>query len=159
MVSPVLEILLPSKTAKFPFRGMDYSPWSSKNLIDRNRLKKIMQVGINIKCMHTSFGWVWSLQFQRYCYLSKTAKFPFWGMDYSPWSLKKLINRNRLKNIMQVGVNVTCMYISFGGRGLSGFGNMATFQKRPNFPFGAWTIVHGHQKIELIRIGSKNSCK
>ena len=48
---------------------------------------------------------------------------------------------------MQVGVNVTCMYISFGGRGLSGFGDMATFQKRPNFPFGAWTIVHGHRKI------------
>ena len=40
MVSPVLEILLPSKMAKFPFWGMDYSPWSSKNLIDRNRLKK-----------------------------------------------------------------------------------------------------------------------
>ena len=76
MISPVLEILLPSKMAKFPFRGMDYSPWSSKNLIDQNRLKKIMQVGIDIKCMHTSFGLVWSLQFQRYCYLSKTAKFP-----------------------------------------------------------------------------------
>ena len=38
--------------------------------------------------------------------------------------------------------------IRFGGRGLSGFGNMATFQKRPNFPFGAWTIVHGHGKIQ-----------
>ena len=56
MVSPVLEILLPSKMAKFPFQGMDYSPWSLKNLIDRNRLKKIMQVGIDIKCTHTSFG-------------------------------------------------------------------------------------------------------
>ena len=42
--------------AKFPFRGMDYSPWSSKNLIDRNRLKKFMQVGIDVKCMHTDFG-------------------------------------------------------------------------------------------------------
>ena len=41
MVSPVLEILLPSKTAKFPFRGM---------------VKKIMQVGIDVKCMHTDFG-------------------------------------------------------------------------------------------------------
>ena len=47
---------LPSKMAKFPFRGMDYSPWSSKNLIDRNRLKKFMQVGIDVKCMHTNFG-------------------------------------------------------------------------------------------------------
>ena len=35
---------------------MDYSPWSSKNLIDRNRLKKFVQVGIDIKCMHTNFG-------------------------------------------------------------------------------------------------------
>ena len=60
---------------------------------------------------------------------------------------------------MQVGVNVTCMYINFGGCGLSGFGDMVTFQKRPNFPFGAWTIVHGHQKIEFIGIGSKKSCK
>ena len=51
----VLEILLPSKTAKFSFRTMDYSPWGSKNLIDRNRLKKIMQVGIDVKCMHTNF--------------------------------------------------------------------------------------------------------
>ena len=64
-----------------------------------------------------------------------------------PWSSKNLNDRNRLKKFMQVGVNVTCMYTSFGGRGLSGFGDMATFQKRPNFPFGAWTIVHGHQKI------------
>ena len=68
-------------------------------------------------------------------------------LAYGPWSSKNLINRNRLKKFMQVGVNVTCMYISFGGRGLTGFGDMATFQKRPNFPFGAWTIVHGHRKI------------
>ena len=116
-----------SKKAKFPFRGMDYSPWLLKNLIYRNRLKKFTQVGIDVKCMQTNFGgrglsgfgdkislwsikvekfnllesaqkihagrdryqvhahqfwWVWSLRFQRYCYLSKTAKFPFRGMDY-----------------------------------------------------------------------------
>ena len=53
---PVSEIWLPFKTAKFPFRGMDYSPWSSKNLINRNRLKKFMQVGIDVTCIHTSFG-------------------------------------------------------------------------------------------------------
>ena len=56
VVSPVSEILLPSKTAKFPFRTMDYSPWSSKNLIDLNWIKKIMQVGIDVKFMHTNFG-------------------------------------------------------------------------------------------------------
>ena len=48
---------------------------------------------------------------------------------------------------MQVGIDGTSMYTSFGGRSFFGFGDMATFQKRPNFPFRAWTIVHGHQKI------------
>ena len=56
VVSPVLEILLPSKTTKFPFRPMDYSPLSSKNLIHRNELKKFMQVGIDVKFIHTNFG-------------------------------------------------------------------------------------------------------
>ena len=55
VVSSVSEILLPSKTAKFPFQGMDYSPWSSKNLIDQNRLKKFMQVWIDVKLIHTNF--------------------------------------------------------------------------------------------------------
>ena len=137
MVSPVSEILLPFKNG----------PWSSKNLIYRNWLKKIHASRGQCHVHVHQFWWAWSLRFWRYGYLSKTAKFPFWGMDYSPWSSKNLINRNRLKKFMQVEVNVTCMYISFGGRGLSGFGDMATFQKRPNFPLEPWTIVHGHRKI------------
>ena len=56
MTPPVSEILLLSKMAKFPFQPMDYSPWSSKNLIDRNRLKKFMQIGIDVKFMYTDFG-------------------------------------------------------------------------------------------------------
>ena len=56
VTSPVSEILLLSKTAKFPFLTMDYSPWSSKNLIDRNRLKKFIQVRIDVTCMYTNFG-------------------------------------------------------------------------------------------------------
>ena len=35
---------------------MDYSPWSSKNLIHRNWLKKFLQVGIDVTYMHTNFG-------------------------------------------------------------------------------------------------------
>ena len=57
VTSSVSEILLLSKTAKFPFRTVDYSPWVSKNLIIRNRLKNYMQVGIDVTCMHTNFGW------------------------------------------------------------------------------------------------------
>ena len=56
MTSLVSEILLPSKMAKFPFLTMDYSPWSSKNLIDRNWLKKFMQLGIDVAYIHTNFG-------------------------------------------------------------------------------------------------------
>ena len=56
VASSVLEILLLSKTAKFPFRTMDYSPWSSKNLIDRNQLKKFMYVGLDATCMYIDFG-------------------------------------------------------------------------------------------------------
>ena len=56
MTSPVSEIPLLSKTAKFPFLTMGYSPWSSKNLIAWNWLKKFMQVGIDVKCIRTNFG-------------------------------------------------------------------------------------------------------
>ena len=60
--------------------------------------------------------------------LSKKAKFPFQTMDYSPWSSKNLIDRNWLKKFMQVGVDVTCMYIDFGGCDLSSFGDTATLK-------------------------------
>ena len=60
--------------------------------------------------------------------LSKTAKFPFLTMDYSPWSSKILINRNWLKKFMQVKVDVTFMYTDFGGCDLFGFGDIATFK-------------------------------
>ena len=59
--------------------------------------------------------------------LSKMAKFPFLSMDYSPWTLKNSIDRNRLKKFMQVGIDVMCMYTNFGGHGFSGFGDIATF--------------------------------
>ena len=56
VTSSISEILVLSKTAKFPFLTMDYSPWSSKNLIKWNQLKKFTQVAVDIKCMHANFG-------------------------------------------------------------------------------------------------------
>ena len=44
-------------------------------------------------------------------------------LAYGPWSSKNLIDRNRLKKFMQVGIDVKRMYTDFGGRGLSGFGD------------------------------------
>ena len=79
---------------------------------------------------------------------SKTAKFPFLTMDYSPWSSKNLINQNQLKKFMQVGIDVKCMYTNFGGCGLSGFEDTATF-KNGQFSLSdhGLYIVHGRQKI------------
>ena len=99
---------------------MDYSPWSSKNLIDWNRLKKFIQVGIDVTCMHTNFGG---------CGLSGFRdQISFKNGQNSPWSSKNIINRNRLKKFMQVGIDVTCMQTNFGGRGLFVFGDIATFK-------------------------------
>ena len=127
VVSPIAEIPLLSKTAKFPFSTMDYSPWSSENLIDRNWLKKIMQVCVDVTCTYTNFGGR-GLSGCGDTAALKTAKFPFPTMDYSPWSSKNLIDRNRLKKIMQVCVDVTCMYTNFSGRGLFGFGDTAALK-------------------------------
>ena len=71
--------------------------------------------------------------------LSKMAKFPFRPMDYSPWSSKNLINQNRLKKFMQIGIDELCMCTNFGAHGLFGFGDTATLKNGQ--------IVHGHQKI------------
>ena len=51
---------------------------------------------------------------------------------------------------MQVGVDVTCMHTSFGGCDPSSFGDMATFQKQPNFPFGAWTMSMVMEKFNRL---------
>ena len=49
VIISVSEILLLSKTANFLFLTMDYSPWSSKNLMNQNWPKKSMQVGVDVK--------------------------------------------------------------------------------------------------------------
>ena len=132
---PVSEIWVPFKNGQFSLWGMDYSPWLWKNSIDRNRLKKFMQLGINVKCMHTNFGGRGLSGFGDMGTLQKLPNFPF-GAWYSPWSWKNSIDRNRLKKFMQLGIDVKCIHTNFGGRGLFGFGDMGTLQKRPNFPFG-----------------------
>ena len=128
VVFSVSEILLLSKTAKFPFRPMDYSPWSSKNLINRNRLKKFMQVGIDVKFIHTNFG---GCDFSGFgditTFKNGQISFSTHGL-YSPWSSKNLIDLNELKKFMQVGIDVKCMHTNFGGCGLFSFGDIATFK-------------------------------
>ena len=66
------------------------------------------------------------------------AKFLFQGMDYSPWSWKNSIDRNRLKKFMQVGIDVKCIHTNFGGRDLFGFGDIGTFKNGQISP-----LTHG----------------
>ena len=57
VTSPVSEIWLPFKNSQIFLLGHGlYSPWSSKILIDRNRLKIFILVGANVTCMHANFG-------------------------------------------------------------------------------------------------------
>ena len=56
---------------------------------------------------------------------------------------------------MQVGIDITCMHISFGGCDPFSFGDMAAFQKRPNFPFGAWTIAMVMEKFNQSESAQK----
>ena len=126
--SPVSEILLLSKTAKFPFPTMDYSPWSSENLIDRNQLKKFMHVGIDVKCIHTNFGGHDLFSFGDIAtFKNGQISLSDHGL-YSPWSSKNLIQWNWLKKFMHVGIDVKCIHTNFGGRDLFSFVDIATFK-------------------------------
>ena len=124
-----------------------YSPWSSKKLFDWNRLEKFMQVGIDVKCMHTLILVGMDSPVSEILLLSKAAKFPFPTMDSSPWSSKNLNDWSRLKEFMQIGVYVTCMHTNFGGHSLSSFGDIATFKNGQFSLSNHGLYIHGHQKI------------
>ena len=59
---------------------------------------------------------------------------------------------------MHLSLDVTYMYTNFGGCECSGFGDIATF-KNGQFSLSTHGLVHGHEKIQLLRIGSKKTCK
>ena len=86
------------KNGQISLRTMDYSPWSSKNLINQNWLKKFMQVEVDVKCMQTNFNGRGLFGFRDFAHFflpSKTAKISLRTMDYSPWGSK---NRIAFKN-------------------------------------------------------------
>ena len=93
-----------------------------------------MQVQIDDKCMHTNFGGRSLSSFGDIA----TFKNGLLTID-CPWSSKNLIDRNRQKKFMHIGIDVKCMHTNFGGHGLSSFGGIASFKNGQ--------IVHGHQKI------------
>ena len=115
------------KNGQISLLTMDYSPWSLKNLIDRNWPKNSCKYGLmSSACTPILVGMAYPVS--EILLLSKTVKFPFLTMDYSPWSSKNLIDRNWPKKFMKVGIDVKCMHTNFGGHGLSGFRDIATFK-------------------------------
>ena len=106
-----------------------------------------MHVGIDVTYMYTDFGGRDLSGFGDTGTLKNGQISLSDPWTIGPWSSKNLINWNRLKKIMHVRIDVTYMYTDFGGRDLSGFGDTGTLKNGQIFPFGPWTIVHGHQKI------------
>ena len=151
--SLVSEILLLSKTANFPFPTMDYSPWSSKSSINRNQLNKFMQIGMDVKCMHTNFG---GRDLFGFGDIATIKNDHFSLSDHG----HQKFNRSESSKKIHASINSCQMHAhQFWWVCPLWFRRYCYFQKRPIFPFRPWTIVHGHQKIQSIRISSKNSCK
>ena len=59
---------------------------------------------------------------------------------------------------MQIGVDVTCMHTSFGGHDPSGFGDMATFQKRPNFSLTSKNLIDRNRLKKFMQVGVNVMC-
>ena len=87
-----------------------------------------MQLGVDVPCMYIDFGGRDLSSFGDTATLKNSQiSLSDHGL-YSPWSSENLIDRNWLKKFIQLGVDVTCMYIDFGGRDLSSFGDTATLK-------------------------------
>ena len=126
VTSSVSEILVLSKTAKFPFRPMDYSPWSSKILINWNQLKKFMQVGIDVKCKHTDFGGCDLFGF------GDIGTFKNGQISLSTHGLLQRFPRENYEGLCLLKVDI-----------LGGAQAISTLHRKAS----AFLIVHGHQKI------------
>ena len=84
-----------------------------------------MQVRIDELCMCTNFG---GRDLSGFGDIATFKNSQVSLSNHGLWSSKNLIDWNWLKKFMQVGVDVTCMYIDFGGRDPTGFGDIATLK-------------------------------
>ena len=150
--SQVSKILLPSKTAKFPFLTMDYSPWSSKNSIDRNQLKKSCKYKLmSNACTPILVGMT--------ILVSEIATFKNGQISlsdhYSPWSSKNSIDRNQLKKSCKYNLMSNACTPIFVGMAIL-VSEILLPSKMAKFPFPTMDyIVHGHQKIYLSESAQK----
>ena len=131
IISSGFSVSLAIHLANFP---LDYSPWSSKNLIDRNRLKKFMQVFIDVKCMHTNFG---GCTFSGF---GDTDTFKNGQFSLSDHGLKSMVikkfNRSELAQKIHASRDCCQMHAhQFWWAEPLRFRRYCYLQKRPIFPF------------------------
>ena len=71
----------------------------------------------------------------------------------SPWSSKNVIDRNRPKKFMPVGIDVKCMHNIICGCDLSGFGDIATFKNGQISPsdYGLYMVIKKFNRLELAQ--------
>ena len=101
-----------------------------------------MQVGVEVKCIHTNFG---GCGFSGFRDIATFKNSQISLSDHGLWSMvvKKMKWIELAQKFMQVRIDVKCMYTNFGGCGVSGFGDIATL-KTAKFPFltmdyGPWS--------------------
>ena len=132
--SPVSEILVPSKTANFPFLTMDYSPWFIKKF---NWLESAQKIPASKDWCHKhthQFWWAVPLRFRRYYYLQKWPIFPLWPcMDYIyTWTIvhgHQKINWSESAQKIQVSRDWCLIHVHhFGGLDFFCFGDTGTFK-------------------------------
>ena len=114
-----------------------------------------MQVGVDVTYMYINFGG------QDFYSFGDTATFKNGQISLSNrgWSSKNLIDWNWLKKFMQVGIDVKCMQTNFGGRGLSSFGDFASFCLPSKMAKISLQTMNYSPWGSENRIGSKYSCK
>ena len=70
------------KNSQISLSDHDYSPWSSKNSINQNQLKKFMQLGVDVTCLHASFCGRDPSSFRDMATFQEQPNFPF-----RPWTI------------------------------------------------------------------------
>ena len=95
----------------------------------QNRLKKFMQVKVDVKCMQTNFGGCGILGFEDFApFLLAFENVRISLSDHGLLQSMGVKKQSWLKKFMQVEVDVTCMYNNFGGHGVFGFGDTTTLK-------------------------------
>ena len=63
---------------------------------------------------------------------------------------------------MQIGIDVTCMYTNFGGRGLSGFGDTATLKNGQislsDSPWSLKNLINWNWLKKILQVGLYVTC-